>query len=78
MGVDRAHRTALRGAAKPASHCNNGAGGTYQVLSSTNLTVPLTNWTVLTNGTFDGSGDFSVTNSVGNTNTRQFYILQVP
>ena len=57
---------------------NSGPGGGYQVLTSTNLTVPLTSWTVLTNGTFDGNGNFSVTNSIGTTNSRQFYILQVP
>jgi fibronectin-binding autotransporter adhesin len=56
---------------------NSGPGGTYHVLSSTNLTVPLTNWTVLTNGTFDGSGNFSTTNATG-PGPRQFYILQVP
>jgi len=38
---------------------NTGSGGTYHVLSSTNLAAPLTNWTVLTNGTFSGSGNFS-------------------
>jgi hypothetical protein len=56
---------------------NSGAGGTYHVLASTNLTVPLTNWVVLTNGSFDASGNFSSTNAVG-TNNQQFYILQEP
>lgn len=56
---------------------NTGAGGTYHILSSTNVTLPLTNWIILTNGTFDGSGNFSFTNAVG-TNRQQFYILRVP
>jgi fibronectin-binding autotransporter adhesin len=56
---------------------NTGSGGTYHVLESTNIAVALTNWTVLTNGTFDNNGNFSVTNAVG-TEARQFYILQVP
>jgi len=56
---------------------NVGSGGTYHVLISTNVALPLTNWLVLTNGTFDGNGNFSSTNAVG-TNARQFYILQVP
>ena len=56
---------------------NTGLGGQYHVLSSTNITTPLINWTVVTNGTFDGSGNFSTTNAAG-TNSRQFYILQVP
>jgi hypothetical protein len=56
---------------------NAGAGGTYHVLSSTNISIPLTNWGILTNGSFDSSGNFSSTNAVG-TNAQQFYILQVP
>ncbi len=56
---------------------NTGSGGTYHVLTSTNIATPSINWTVLTNGTFDDSGNFSITNVAG-TNGRQFYILQVP
>jgi autotransporter-associated beta strand protein len=56
---------------------NGGAGGTYHVLTSTNLTLPLTNWTVLTSGTFNGNGSFSVTNTIGS-RANQFYILQTP
>ena len=46
-------------------------------ITATNLELPLTNWLVLTNGTFDSSGNFSSTNAVG-TNAQQFYILQAP
>jgi len=56
---------------------NAGAGGTYSVLTSTNLLAPLTNWVVLTNSSFDGNGNFSSTNATG-TNGQQFYILKVP
>jgi autotransporter-associated beta strand protein len=56
---------------------NGGVGGTYHILTSTNIFLPLSNWTVLTNGSFDGSGNFSLTNALGN-NSHQFYILQVP
>ena len=56
---------------------NTGAGGTYHVYASTNLTVPLANWTVLASGTFDSSGNFSYTNAVGSS-AHQFYILKVP
>ena len=55
----------------------SGAGGGYHVLTSTNLTLALMNWTVLTNGSFDASGNFASTNSVG-TNSQQFYIIRVP
>jgi hypothetical protein len=57
---------------------NFGAGGTYHVLTSTNLSLPVTNWTVLTNGTFDSSGVFNTTNALDDTQPRGFYILQVP
>jgi hypothetical protein len=56
---------------------NLGPGGAYHVLVSTNLLLPLTNWTVLANGNFDSNGKFSFTNPVG-TNSRQFYLLRVP
>ncbi|HEX4262899.1 MAG TPA: autotransporter-associated beta strand repeat-containing protein [Verrucomicrobiae bacterium] len=56
---------------------NTGSAGTYHILIATNVFQPLSSWTVLTNGTFDGSGNFSSTNAVG-TNAHQFYILQVP
>ncbi len=56
---------------------NSGAGGTYHLLSSTNITVPLSNWSLVTNSTFDGNGNFSSTNAAGTNNT-QFYILRVP
>jgi hypothetical protein len=56
---------------------NTGSGGTYHVLSSTNITLSITNWTVLASGTFTGSGTFAFTNSVGG-NQNRFYILKIP
>jgi hypothetical protein len=56
---------------------NEGPGGTYHVLTSTNTAVPPMNWTVLTNGMFDLNGNFSVTNAIG-TNPAQFYLLRIP
>lgn len=56
---------------------NVGAGGTFHLLTSTNAALALTNWTVLEAGSFDGSGDFSITNGPL-TNSRQFYILKIP
>jgi hypothetical protein len=56
---------------------NTGPGGTYHVLTSSNLLLARTNWTVLTNGTFDGSGKFSFTNPIG-ANPRLFYTVRVP
>jgi hypothetical protein len=56
---------------------NAGAGGTYSVLTATNLLTPLINWVVLTNSSFDANGNFSSTNATG-TNSQQFYMLKVP
>ena len=56
---------------------NQGAGGgTYRVRTSTNVALPLASWDLLTNGTFDGTGNFSSTNPVAG--NRRFYLLQVP
>jgi hypothetical protein len=56
---------------------NTGLPGTYHVLTATNVAVPLSNWTVLTSGSFNSNGSFNSTNALG-TSARQFYILQVP
>src|SRR5262249_20333106 len=57
---------------------NTGSGGTYHVLTTTNVAARLTNWTILTNGSFDSSGNFNSTNPVDPAKPRSFYILQVP
>ena len=56
---------------------NAGSGGTYHELTSTNLQLALTNWTVLTNGSFDAKGNFSITNAIG-TNRGLFFMMRVP
>lgn len=49
---------------------------TYQVLMSTNVALPLTSWTVLTNGTF--GSDPVIFMDTGATNATQFYRIQSP
>lgn len=56
---------------------NSGPGGTYQVLTSTDLLPPRTNWTVMASGSFDGHGRFAFTNALG-MSPWQFYLLRVP
>ena len=51
-------------------------GGTYYVVTSTNLAVVVTNWTRVLTNQFDSSGNFSVTNNPA-TNSQYFYRLQV-
>jgi len=57
---------------------NSGPGGTCHVLASTNLLLPRTNWTVITNMSFDANGNFSFTNPIAPANARLFYELRVP
>jgi hypothetical protein len=54
------------------------AGGSYHVLSTTDLTVPLTNWTAVGSGAFNGSGGFSFTNAISPSVPQEYYILTVP
>ena len=52
------------------------AGGGYHVLSSTDLTIPVANWTPAGTGSFDGSGNFSIT--INRSAPQTFYIISVP
>jgi hypothetical protein len=54
---------------------NNGtAGGSYVVLSSTNLTLPLGSWTVLSTQSFNADGSLNFTNGI--TAPNSYYIIQ--
>jgi len=57
---------------------NGNANGTYYVLASTNIALPLSNWTVLSTNSFDSNGNFAATNSMGTGAVHQFYILRTP
>ena len=54
------------------------AGGAVTVLTSTNLALPLAQWTTLTTGNFDGAGSFTytVTGALNSGTAQQFFILQ--
>jgi len=52
--------------------------GSYYVLASTNLAAPTTGWTRLWTNQFDGSGNFSFTNTVNLNAGQSFYLLQLP
>jgi hypothetical protein len=53
-------------------------GSPYYVLASTNLTLPFTNWSLVTSNVFDANGNFLVTNSISPATPQQFYVLQLP
>ena len=52
--------------------------GTYYVLTSTNLTAPMANWTRLLTNQFDGNGNFNFTNIMDPNSPQKFYLLQLP
>jgi hypothetical protein len=60
------------------SGTNGSPGGSYTVMSSTNLAAPLTNWTPVGGGSFDGQGGYSVTNAVNTNEPARFYLLSQP
>jgi hypothetical protein len=68
----------LNGTNLVISGTNGTPGGWYYVLASTNLALPLSNWTRTATNQFAGNGSFIFTNAVQTTASRQFYLLQLP
>jgi hypothetical protein len=60
------------------SGTNGTASGGYSVRSSTNLTLAVTNWPILTTGTFGSLGQFTVTNAVNPAEPQRFYLISQP
>lgn len=56
---------------------NGASGEQYYLLTSTNLALPLAQWTPIATNTFGGNS-FSVTNAVNAAAPQNFYILKVP
>ena len=59
------------------SGSNGTPGWTYYVLASTNVALPLGQWTTIATNTFDGNGNFSFTNAPATTAPQRFYLLQL-
>ncbi len=58
---------------------NGPAGGSYTLLKSTNLALPLTQWTRVLTNTFATNSSLNLsTNIVSKANPAEFYILEVP
>jgi fibronectin-binding autotransporter adhesin len=67
----------LSGTSLVLTGTNGQAGEQYNVLTTTNLALPLSQWTVLSTNTFS-AGNFSITNSLNPNTPQSFYILRVP
>lgn len=52
--------------------------GTYYVLGTTNVALPLANWTSIATNTFDANGNFLFTNSITLSTPKQFFRLSLP
>ena len=57
---------------------NGEAGGSCNVLSSTNLTQPMSGWTTNATGIFDGNGNLSNSIPVNAAEPARFFRLQQP
>jgi len=69
--------TTLAGPNLLLSATNGVAGGTYYVLTSTNLTSPPSQWTPVATNVLAASGNFAITVTNGvNTKAQNFFILQ--
>ncbi len=66
---------AVSGTSLEIQGTGGGAGLPYVLLTSTNLALPVSQWTPLVTNSFDGNGNFDFTTNVDPTLSRQFYIL---
>ena len=58
---------------------NSGVGyANYYLLGSTNLAIPISNWTRLLTNQFDAGGNFNFTNPINPSWPQGFYLLQIP
>jgi hypothetical protein len=53
-------------------------GGSYTLLTSTNLAIPIAAWTTNATGTFSGSGAFSNSIPISQSQAAQFFLLRTP
>ncbi|HEX3718178.1 MAG TPA: autotransporter-associated beta strand repeat-containing protein [Verrucomicrobiae bacterium] len=60
------------------SGSNGVALANYTILTSTNLALPLAEWTPIVTNAFDSSGNFTFTNNVNRSLPQRFYLLETP
>jgi hypothetical protein len=70
-------RIGVSGATLSLLATNGTPGGTWMLLQSTNVALPLSQWQTNLTGMFDGSGNLSTNIASTATNGQEFYILKV-
>lgn len=70
--------TSLVGSGLTLSGSNGAPNASYYVLTSTNVTLPMTNWQRLLTNQFDDAGNFNFTNAINPLTPQLFYRLQLP
>ena len=50
----------------------------YAMPSSTNVAAPLSSWTQMASGAFDGNGKMSVTNAINLGEPQRYFLLRLP
>jgi autotransporter-associated beta strand protein len=69
----------VNGLALTITATNGAANGTYRLLESTNLLVPVAQWTPVLTNSFDGSGNLNLTTNVVNpARPQMYYLLLMP
>jgi autotransporter-associated beta strand protein len=68
----------VSGATFTLSGTGGAPGVAYSVLSTTNVTLPTTNWTVVGSGNFSGAGTFTFNGAINPADHQRFYILDYP
>ena len=71
-------KTILRSGTFVLSGSNGVPGNIYYIVGTTNLALPLANWTRLATNVFDAGGNFGWTNTVGTSSSLNFFSLLVP
>jgi len=57
---------------------NGVAGGSWNLLTSTNVALPVLNWTTARSGTFDLQGAVNLTNGITVGEPRRFFLIRTP
>jgi hypothetical protein len=68
----------LSGSAFNFSGSNGLPKGTYYVLTSTNASLPIAQWSPIATNSFDAGGNFSFSTAINPSQPGQFFLLEIP